>query len=225
MYSCVCPQQQLVGQPLTLGCNPAAIGRPTLACVYSETHMCMPTAAIGRPFLDPWVQPSIDFFFNTCVCAHSRNWPAKVLNVQNLHLASSLGYSATHMCVFTAALGRPTLSCPLLQHMCVCAYSSNRSAKAFFNAQSFKTCSAPDMCVSETHMCMPTSSNWSANPLPLGATLNGLLLKHTCVCAHSSNWSAEVVGCSEPSLGLLIEFFCKTDVCVFTAAIGRLTLR
>ena len=130
-YSCVCPQQQLVGQPLTLGCNPAAIGRPTLACVYSETHMCMPTAAIGRPFLDPWVQPSIDFFFNTCVCAHSRNWPAKVLNVQNLHLASSLGYSATHMCVFTAALGRPTLSCPLLQHMCVCAYSSNRSAKAF----------------------------------------------------------------------------------------------
>ena len=62
VYSCVCPQQQLAGQPLALGCNPAAIGRPTLACVYSEAHMCMPTAAIGRPFLDPWVQPSIDFF-------------------------------------------------------------------------------------------------------------------------------------------------------------------
>ena len=62
MYSCVCPQQQLAGQPLALGCNPAAIGRPTLACVYSEAHLCMPTAAIGRPFLDPWVQPSIDFF-------------------------------------------------------------------------------------------------------------------------------------------------------------------
>ena len=67
VYSCVCPQQQLAGQPLALGCNPAAIGRPTLACVYSEAHMCMPTAAIGRPFLDPWVQPTIDFFCNTHV--------------------------------------------------------------------------------------------------------------------------------------------------------------
>ena len=29
--------------------------------------MCMPTAAMGRPALDPWVQPSIDFFCNTRV--------------------------------------------------------------------------------------------------------------------------------------------------------------
>ena len=35
-----------------------------------------------------------------------------------------------------------------------------------------------------------------------------------CVCAHSSNWSAKVVECSEPSLGLLIGFLCKTHVCV-----------
>ena len=95
-HTCVCPQQQLVGQPLTLGCSPELTS--------SATHMWVLTAAIGLP---------------------------KLLKVQNLHLTSSLGYSATHMCVFTAALGRPTLSCPLLQHMCVCAYSSNRSAKAF----------------------------------------------------------------------------------------------
>ena len=140
VYSCVCPQQQLVGQPLTLGCNPAAIGRPTLACVYSETHMCMPTAAIGRPFLDPWVQPSIDFFFNTCVCAHSRNWPAKVLNVQNLHLASSLGYSATHMCVFTVHSStwstNPQLSSSAT-HVCMCLQQQS-VCQSFLNAQSFK---------------------------------------------------------------------------------------
>ena len=51
-------------------------------CVDSETHMCMPTAAIGRPTLDPWVQPSIDLFCNT------------------------------HMCVLTAAIGLPKLKRP-----------------------------------------------------------------------------------------------------------------
>ena len=160
VYSCVCPQQQLVGQPLILGCNPAAIGRPTLACVYSETHMCMPTAAIGRPYLDPWVQPSIDFFFNTCVCAHSRNWPAKVLNVQNLHLASSLGYSATHMCLFKAALGRPTLSCPLLQHMSklqvTCGFRNTHvyAHKQQLVGQPFTLGCNPQWTASETHMCL-----------------------------------------------------------------------
>ena len=79
--------------------------------VDSEAHMCMPTAAIGRPTLDPWVQLSMDFFCNTCVYVLTALiGPPKLLNVQNLHMTSSLNPSATHICVFTAAIGRPTLS-------------------------------------------------------------------------------------------------------------------
>ena len=63
-------------------------------CVYSETHMCMPTAVVtvmGWPTLDPWVPPSIDFFYNThvCVVTAAVGLP-KLLNVQNLHMTSSL---------------------------------------------------------------------------------------------------------------------------------------
>ena len=77
--------------------------------------MRMPTAAIGRPALEPWVQPSIDFFCNTCVCVCVCVLTAavgvpKLLNVQNLRMISPLDYCATHMCVRTAASGRPTLS-------------------------------------------------------------------------------------------------------------------
>ena len=72
--------------------------------------MCMPTTGIGRPTLDTRVQPSNDFFFET----HSRVVTAaiglpKLSNVQNLH-ATSWVYPATHMCVFTAASGRPAFS-------------------------------------------------------------------------------------------------------------------
>ena len=65
------------------------------------------------------------------------------------------------------------------------------------------TCSAPDMCV------------FSNQPLTLGLKPSmDCFCRHVCVCAHSSNWSAKVVECSEPSLGLLIGFLCKTHVCV-----------
>ena len=47
--------------------------------IYSETHTCMPTAAIGRPTLDPWVQPYLFCNTHVCVCAHSSNWSAKVV--------------------------------------------------------------------------------------------------------------------------------------------------
>ena len=162
-----------------------------------------------------------------CVCAHSRNWPAKVVECSEPSLGFFIGLfcnthvfvhsstwstnpqlssSATHVCVFTAAIGLP---------------------KSLKESKLQLTCSAPDMCVFRNTHVYAHKQQLVGQPFTLGCnpTLNGLLLKHTCVCAHSSNWSAEVVGCSEPSLGLLIEFFCKTDVCVFTAAIGRLTLR
>ena len=145
------------------------------------------------------LQPSIDFFWqHTCVCLHSSNWPAKVLNVQNLHLASSLGYSATHMCVFTAALGRPSLKLSSsATHVRVCVYSSNWSAKVSKRIKaSIDLFCTGHVCI-QKHTCVCPQA--AIGRLPF-ATLNGLLLKHTWLCAHS-NWSAEVVGCSEPSLG------------------------
>ena len=73
--------------------------------------MCMHTAAIGRPALDPWVLSSTDFFRSThvCVLTAALGLP-KLLIVQNLHMTSSLDSFATHMCVLAAASGRPTLS-------------------------------------------------------------------------------------------------------------------
>ena len=54
--------------------------------------MCMPTAAVGRPTLDPWVLPLIDFFCNThmCVLTAAIGLP-KLLNVQNLSLGFIIG--------------------------------------------------------------------------------------------------------------------------------------
>ena len=72
--------------------------------------MRVPTAAIGRPALEPWVQPSIDFFCHTHVCVLAAAVGLPKRNVHSLQLASSLDHSATHMCVLTAAIGRPTLS-------------------------------------------------------------------------------------------------------------------
>ena len=81
------------------------------------------------------------------------------------------------------------------------------------------------MCIFRNAHVYAHKQHLVGQPLTLGCNPQWTASEtHTCVCAHSSNWSAEVVGCSEPSLGSLIELFCKTDVCVFTAAIGRLTL-
>ena len=94
-HTCVCSQQHLVDQAsVVLFCN-------TCVCVYSSNwsakvskrikasidlfctghvwkHTCVcPQAAIGRPTLYPWVQPSMDCFWNTHGCvltAALRTW-------------------------------------------------------------------------------------------------------------------------------------------------------
>ena len=167
-HTCVCPQQQLVGQALILGCNRQLTS--------SETHVRVLTAAIGLP---------------------------KLFKVQNLHLT---------VCVLTAAVGLP---------------------KSLKESKLQLTGSAPDMCIFRNAHVYANKQQLVGQPLTLECNPQWTASEtHTrvcvCVCvfvcAHSSNWSAKVVGCSEPSLGSLIELFCKTDVCVFTAAIGRLTL-
>ena len=75
--TCVRPRQELVGQPLTFWRNPQLLPFVTHTCV------CVLTAANGLIGLP------------------------KLLNVQNLHMTSSLDSCAAHMCVFPAASGRP----------------------------------------------------------------------------------------------------------------------
>ena len=149
----MCSQQHLVDQPsVVLFCNTcvyvltAAIGLPKLfkwsklqvtcsapdMCVQKHTCVC-PQAAIGRPTFDPWVQPSMD-------CLTAAIGLLKLLNVQNLHLASSLDYSATHMCVFTVHSSNrspnPQLSSSAT-HMCMCLQQQS-VCQSFLNGQSFK---------------------------------------------------------------------------------------
>ena len=52
-HTYVCPQQQLVGQPLPLGCSPQLTSSATHMCVldYSARHTFVFTAAIGRSTL------------------------------------------------------------------------------------------------------------------------------------------------------------------------------
>ena len=163
-HTCVCPQQQLVGQPLTLGRNPHF--------TYSATHMCV--CAHSSSWSAKVVEcskPSSDFFIdlfcNThmCVCAHS----SKLL--ANHQLTSS----ATHMCVCAHSSNWSAKVFLMLKsskhffwnHTCVCAHSSN--------------CRDPHFMYSETHMCMPTAAigrlqGWNPH-LTFSAT-------HMCVCSQ-----------------------------------------
>ena len=205
----VCPQLQLVGQPLTLGCSPT----------YSATHMCV--CAHSSSWSAKVVEcskPSSDFFIdlfcNTHVCARSSNWSV------NPQVTSS----ATHMCVCSqqqlvckSFSNAQSLQEIFLHHTCVCSEQqwSWPSFEFFRN----------------THV-YAHSSNWSGNPWPLGAALTSHILQHTCVCAHSSNWSAKVgLGnpqlissathmsvCSAKVFRMLktSKIFCTTHVCVYS---------
>ena len=70
--------------------------------------MCMPAAAIGRPVLEPWVQPSIDFICNTRVCVSQQQLVCQMERSEPSH-DFFMDYSPAQVCVFTA-FGRPTLS-------------------------------------------------------------------------------------------------------------------
>ena len=199
---CLCSQQHLVGQPS------ARLGSETSLLAEGfkgSTHMCVLTAAIGRPTLDPWVQPLIALFCYSHVCARSSNWSCACPQQQLLGQLLTFGcrpqlpYSATHMCVcvLTAAIGLPKLLnvqnphlTPSLTaaatHVCVLTAAIGRD---------------PQSVYPETHMCMPTAAS--------GRPTLGL------VCAHSSNWSAKPHVTYDQNLHLAL--FCTRDVCAHSS--------
>ena len=230
-HMCVCSQQQLVGQPsIDFFCNTHEHSSSWSAkvcrmfslilhhtCVhvcahssncrdphliYSETHTCMPTAAIGRPTLDPWVQPYLFCNTHVCVCAHSSNWSAKVVECSKPSSDFFIDlFCNTHVCARSSNWSVNPQVTSSGTHMCVCAHSSNWSAKVFRMLKASKrffctthVCAQssngrdPHLSFSETHMCMPTAATGRATLDP---------------------WV-------QPSL----DIFCNTHVCVLTAAIG-----
>ena len=163
-HRCVCSQQQLV--------------------------MCMPTAVIGRPTLDPWVQPSIALILqHTCVCVLTAaiGLP-KLLNIQNRQLTLSLTFAATHMCVLTAAMGRPSLNWPLLQYTCVCVLTAAIGLPKLLKVQN------PQLISLSFYSCVCSQQQLVGQP---SARVRNLLAGrrvqrvNTHVCADSSNWSAD----------------------------------
>ena len=112
-------------------------------CVYSETRK-----SFCQQALDPWVQPSIDFFCNTHVCVCTAAIGAKVVefSVPSLGFLHWKTLQHTRVCVFN-------LSGPLLQHMCVGAHSSNRSAKVLKVKASTGLFCSRHVYIQATHTC------------------------------------------------------------------------
>ena len=121
-------------------------------CVLRNTHVCMPTAAIGRPALEPWVQPSIDFFCNKhmCVC------PQQQLACQSVECSEepSLGFFIGLAC-----------------NTNVCAHSSSWSTKQQSVCQRV---SIGWFCTrhvwSEKHTCVCPQQQLVGQPLTLGCS-------------------------------------------------------
>ena len=88
------PQQQLVGQPLTLGCNRQLTSSAIHTCVCPQQQIGLPKCWMFRT--------SLGFFIgltcNTHVCVHSSNWSTKQ---QSVCQRVSIGwFCAKHVCIF-----------------------------------------------------------------------------------------------------------------------------
>ena len=199
-YTCVCWQQQLVGQPLTLGYS--------LSSTWSAKIVEYPKFSIDS---------FIDLFCYTHVCALSSNWLASPRLGSETSLLAEGFKGSTHMCVLTAAMGGPTLSWFLLQYVHVWVLTTTIGLPKFWE---YTKSSVDLLCTTHacahpgnwswpaidvfrnTHLCT-CNSNWSANPWPLGAATAALgvpkLLGRRVQRANK-----------QP----LIALFCDTDVCV-----------
>ena len=188
-HMCVCSQQQLVcksfknAQSLreffctTHVCAQSSNGRdPHLS--FSETHMCMPTAATGRATLDLGCSPHFTYSAtHMCVCAHSSNWSAKV-GLGNPQLISS----ATHMSVCSAKVFRMLKTSKIFCTTHVCVYSCNcRDPHLTYSDTHTRTCHV----YSETHMCMPTAAIGRPTLDPWAQpSLDLVCNTHVCVCSQ-----------------------------------------
>ena len=122
-HTCVCSQQQLVGQPsFDLSCNTCG------------GHTCVP-AAIPMTLVHNLTSLLLQ---HICVCAQRSSWFAKVVECSELSLDFFFGlFCSTHVCVHSSNWSANPQLTPLVQHMRVCAHSTNRSAKAFYIMKGF----------------------------------------------------------------------------------------
>ena len=133
-------------------------------CVFRNKHMCMHTAAIGRPALDPWVLSSTDFFRSTHVCvSHSSTRSAKVVDCSEpSHDVLIRFFCNTHVCARSSKWSaNPQLSSSAT-HVCVCSSvcQSFESVKASVDL----FCTRHDVCMQKHTHVYARSSDWSASP-------------------------------------------------------------
>ena len=158
-----------------------------------------------------------------CLCSEQQLVCQVFWNVQNLHLTSSLGFSAKRIfvCSQQKLLGQPSVDLFRKTCVCVCAHSNNRSAKV-----SIDLFCARLMCI-QKHTSVRPQPQLVGQPLPLGCnpqlillpkllnvqndrvTLSLDILQHTCVCSQQ-----QLAG--QPS----VDFFCNACVYVLTVTIG-----
>ena len=163
-------------------------------CELRHTHMCMPTAAIGRPTLDTLVQPSIDSSAtHMCVCAHSSNWSAKIVECSE---RSRDLISNTHVCVHSRNWSANPQMISFATHACMC--SQQQLVCQDFNMIKASIClfCARHVFIQKLkHTSVCPQQQLVGQPLTLGC--NPQLTSSAYVCVHSSNWFAKVVECSE----------------------------
>ena len=92
-------------------------------CSQQLLVMCMPTAAIGRPALDPWMQLSIALSCNTHVCVLTAAiWFAKVVECSTPSADSLIDFCCnTHVFSHQQWVGQASIGLFCNTYVCVCS--------------------------------------------------------------------------------------------------------
>ena len=163
----------------------------------------MPTAAVGRPSLDPWMQPSIDLFCNTHVLSPSATHVCMCLQQQSLCQRffligkdsivecsePSLGFFIglfcnTHVCVHSSTCSTKPQFSSAATHVCVLTAAIGLP-KSLKESKLQLTCSAPDMCIFRNAHVYAHKQHLVGQPLTLGCNPQWTASEtHMCVCSQ-----------------------------------------
>ena len=195
-HTCVCPQQQLVGQSLTLGCNPQWTASATHMCVCA--HSSNWSAKVAE-CSEPSLGLLIALFCNT----HDKHSSSRPANPQ-------LTSCETHVCMCSQQ--QPSRSAkvfsklPKLQLTCsapdMCVFRNTHVYSCVCPQQ--QLAGQPSLVCIQKHTCVCPQQQLVGHSLTLGC--NRQLTSsatHVCVCSQQQ-LACQSVECSEPSLGFFI---------------------
>ena len=155
--------------------------------LFCTRHVCIQKRTCARPQKELVGQPlalgcipSIACFCNThtCLCAHSSNWSAKVVECSEPALDFFIGLFC-HLCVHSRNWSANPQLTSSATHVCVC--SQQQSV-----CQSFEIDQAGIDLYCTGHVCIQKHTSvcpWSARD-PWGLSSLDLFLQNTCVCSQ-----------------------------------------